>query len=361
MTESHRWLRSLLVMALLCIASALEAQRATWRMDTTPLMRLGASDAADEVLAAPVSATRLPNGNVVVGDVGEWALREYSPQGRVVKRYGRKGRGPGEISYLFYLFRCGDSLVTKDLQGPVSVFDLKGTFIRAFHLKTMPYRMAANAKMHFVAMGWEANNAIKGEVNRSPADYWLARADTNTEVQLGKMPGAERIGPLNYPLGREPRVAIGLTTAYVALGDSMEVRRFDLQGRPMTSLVDRFQRVSATHADLEAAREREIAMMGERSRQEITNRYAQMPLARYLPATRELVVDRDDNLWVEHFPRAASPTVRWTVFSPQGQVRATIDLPAVFDVYEVGRDYILGRYIDPNTSVPEVRLYRLRR
>jgi hypothetical protein len=298
---------------------------------------------------------------VVVGDLGAWALREFSPQGRVVKRFGRKGKGPGEIEYLFYMFRCGDSLVTKDLQGLVSVFNLNGTFVRAFQLKTTPYRMACNARMRFAVMGWEANNAIKSEVNRSPADYWLARADTNVETQLGKMPGAERIGQRPLPLGRDPRVAIGLTTAYVALADSLEVRRFDLEGRPLAPMLDRIPRVAATQADLDAEREREIAALGERARAAITRDYAVVPLARFLPATRELVVDRDDNLWVQHFPRAASPTVRWTVFSPQGQVRATIELPRVFDVYEVGRDYILGRYIDPNESVPEVRMYRLNR
>jgi hypothetical protein len=28
-------------------------------------------------------------------------------------------------------------------------------------------------------------------------------------------------------------------------------------------------------------------------------------------------------------------------------------------VYEIGRDYVLGRYIDPELEVPEVREYRL--
>ena len=44
-----------------------------------------------------------------------------------------------------------------------------------------------------------------------------------------------------------------------------------------------------------------------------------------------------------------------------GRVRATIALPAALEVYEIGRDYVLGRYIDADAAVPEVRLYRLMR
>jgi hypothetical protein len=39
----------------------------------------------------------------------------------------------------------------------------------------------------------------------------------------------------------------------------------------------------------------------------------------------------------------------------------TVTMPSALEVYEIGRDYVLGRYVDPDESVPEVRLYTLRR
>lgn len=342
----------------LALPAATSAQT-SWRVAPAPTVRIGTSERPDELLAAPAGATRLPSGNIVVGDLGDFALREFSPTGALIKRYARKGKGPGEVEYLAPLLRCGDSLLVNDIAGMVSMYSLHGTFVRAFRFKTTPYRLACNRSGHVVTMGWESNSNIRPEVNRSNAAYWIARTDSSSVVPLGTMPGSERIGPRPYPLGREPRVAIGATRAYVALADSFVVRVFALDGTPLPSLSAPFMRVTATQADMDAEREREIAMQGEKWRASIERSYATFPVPRFLPATRDLVVDSDANLWVQHYPRAASSMVAWTVFSAAGAVIANVNLPAALEVYEIGRDYILGRYIDPDEAVPEVRLYPL--
>jgi len=324
-------------------------------------VRIGTSDKPDELLAAPAGATRLPSGDIVVGDLGNFALREFTPKGALVQKYARKGKGPGEVEYLAPLLRCGDSLLVNDIAGMLSMYSLSGTFARAFRFKTMPYRFACNRTGHVVTMGWESNSNIRPEVNRSNAAYWIARTDTSANVPLGTMPGSERIGERPYPLGREPRVAIGPTRAYVALADSFVVRVFGLDGNALPSLSAPVARVAATQADMDAEREREIAMIGEKWRASLERAYAAYPLPRFLPATRELVVDSDANLWVQHYPRASAKTVTWTVFSVAGAIIANVTLPTALEVYEIGRDYVLGRYIDPDEGVPEVRLYPLAR
>ena len=97
----------------------------------------------------------------------------------------------------------------------------------------------------------------------------------------------------------------------------------------------------------------------ERARTIIERSYTTMTLPEYLPATRDLLVDAGGDVWVQHYPSAASATVRWTVFAPNGRVRATIMMPVALEIYEIGADYVLGRYIDPDEQVPEVRLYGL--
>lgn len=320
-------------------------------------------DAADASLAAPAGASRLPNGNIVVGDLGEYALKEFAPSGKLVKRYGRKGHGPGEISYLAPLLRCGESLVANDIDGLTSIFRPNGTFGRAFRMVPQPYRFRCNARMQFAVMGW--STGVKAGVYRQVAPYWIARADTSAIIPLGDLPGSERMGVPGgdgpYPLGREPRVAMGASRAYVALSDSFEVKAFGLNGKPLPSMFARVPRVVATTADLDAEKERQIAMMGEGTRAQIERAFAGTPLAKYLPSTRDLIVDSDDNLWVQHYPRASSQSVAWTVFSADGTMRATVLLPTALEVYEIGRDYVLGRYVDADESVPEVRLYALTR
>ncbi|MEQ1691326.1 MAG: hypothetical protein ABMA00_08585 [Gemmatimonas sp.] len=352
--------RAGLALGLALAPACASAQGASWRIQPTPEIRLGYGDVVAASLTAPVGASRLPNGNTLVGDRGDFALVEYSPKGEVLRKSGRKGKGPGEVTFLMNFLRCGDSLVTLDFDANrASVLNLEGKVGRTFRLKQLPYRSSCNARMQFLFMDTERNPSGRPVVNRPLLPYRILPADSSAGIALGDLPGIEQFGPSRYPLGRDPRVAIGRTRAYIALADSFEIRVFDMSGKPLPSYSLRMAQVEATQADLDAFKEDEIATMGEKSRPMYNQLYAKVPLAKYLPATRDLIVDADDNLWVQHYPRASSPLVRWTVFSPVGKVLATIALPRAFELYEAGRDYVLGRYIDPNESIPEVRLYRV--
>jgi hypothetical protein len=66
-------------------------------------------------------------------------------------------------------------------------------------------------------------------------------------------------------------------------------------------------------------------------------------------------------VWVQSYPSSREATVTWTVFRPNGTVAARLSLPATLDVFEIGRDYLLGQRIDADTDVPEVHLYRVTR
>lgn len=238
---------ALFTAALLLHAATLAAQRAprqgaqqpvrTWTVSSAPTVRVG--DSPTVSLAVLVGASRLPNGSILASDRSDFGLLLFDAKSQLVRRTGRKGKGPGEFSFLYSMMRCGDSSVTVDID-------------------------------------------------------------------------AQRVS---------------LTTA----------------------------------ADVQAEMEREIAVMGERSREMIEREYKGLPHAATLPATRELLVDVDDNLWVQHYPRAGLPSVRWSVFSSQGTAIATVQLPSDFELFKDGRNYVLGRYIDKDEQTPELRMYRLSR
>ena len=353
-------MRCIIIGIALGVSTTLSAQPSSWKLAPSPQVRIGTSERAELSLAAPAGATRLPNGNIVVGDLAEFAIREFTPSGALVKRYARKGKGPGEVGYLAPLMRCGSVLVANDITGPVSLFQLDGTFQRAFRFATPPYRSTCNASLHFAVMGWGASGDIKGGTNRPNVRYWIARTDTTREVLLATMPGGDRWGPNELmPLGREPRIAMSATRVYITLGDRLEVLAFDLSGKAQPSLSAPFTRGRVTKADIDAELERQVASLGERARTMLERSFASIKMPELLPATRDLLVDASGDVWVQHYPSAASATVRWSVFSPNGKVRATVPMPNALEVYEIGADYVLGRYIDPDELVPEVRVYRL--
>jgi len=49
------------------------------------------------------------------------------------------------------------------------------------------------------------------------------------------------------------------------------------------------------------------------------------------------------------------------VFDTNGALVAELDLPTHLEVFEIGADYVLGRYLDPAEAVPQVRLYHFKR
>jgi hypothetical protein len=345
----------------LAIESA-DAQSRAWTIDPAPTLRVGNGASEAEQFQAVVGATRLPNGHVLVGDRGDYSLLVFDERGAPVRKFGRKGKGPGEVSAISWLLRCGDTVVTSDITGSrVSMFSLNGDFVRSFRFTGVIYRSACGPTGRFVHYAWERDQDSKAGIYRALVPFWITRADSASGVPLGRFPGSERFNNSPLPVGKEPRVAIGRTHAYVALADSVFVRTFTFDGKEGAPLRLAASPVASTIADKRADMETMIAIVGEKARNSVETLYSSMPYAKTLPATRDLVVDTEGNLWVQRYPRGGAPTVRWDVFAPGGVVLASLQLPSTFELYEVGRDYVLGRYIDPNEGIPEVRSYRLRR
>jgi hypothetical protein len=86
-----------------------------------------------------------------------------------------------------------------------------------------------------------------------------------------------------------------------------------------------------------------------------------MPFPKTLPAFSSLLIDRSGLVWAQEHPRSTASTTAWTVFDAGGRRVSTISLPTHLEVYEIGDDYVVGRFLDPDASIPQVRVYRLRR
>lgn len=342
-----------------------------WTVSSTPTVRIGTGDSdTTGLLAFVTGATRLPSGSIIVADRAPFSLLEFDARGRFVRRFARKGSGPGEIDYPASLFRCGSQYLTNDIaNGPrINVYALNGTFLRAFRFRTPPgapavYNSACNPRGQFVHFAFENGGGIG--VYRKPVAFWVSGSDSTVSVTLGAFPGSERWGSKSgsrpLPLGRQPAVAIGRDRVYVGTADRYEINVFSTAGTPLPSITRAVASIAVTPADVEAALESEISQFGERNRKSITEQYAVMTLPKTLPPYRALIVDAADLLWVQDFPRTGSAGVTWRVFGTDGRSIAEVTLPASLEVYEIGLDYVLGRAIDENDGVPNVRLYALRR
>ncbi len=77
-----------------------------------------------------------------------------------------------------------------------------------------------------------------------------------------------------------------------------------------------------------------------------------------MPAYRSLVVDTEGNLWVEEYRRPGDDQPRWTVFNLDGEMLGLVETPPRFSIYQIGSDFVLGRWHD-DLDVEHVQLYEL--
>lgn len=347
-------------------------ERAAWMVDPTPLLDISDDDPGGEVaLGEAVHVARLPDGGVLVSDRGLHALRFFDAEGRFVRAVGRKGTGPGEFEYLATTWRCGDSLFVEDIGAArVSVHALDGTQSRAmptaeFAGGTDALHSACNADGLFVHHGWYPYREEQIGRQRSPVPVWLASAHGSDRVELGEVAGPE-YGAYGYGagpalLGRTPQLAIGRRAVYVGTADSGVVSVFSLAGEPAGERRLPGSPRRATDADLERAKR--LDSMGQSALQQRQTReeWALDTPPAYLPAYDALVVDADDHLWVRRYPAANEERVEWIVFDTDGTHVATVPLPALLTVHEVGRDYIAGIVQDPFSGTHAVRVLKLSR
>lgn len=357
---------------MLCAATAVSSARAQrLQIATSPRVRIGASEAQNALLTAVVGSTRMPDGRIVVANRGDYTLLEFDAQGALKRQVARKGRGPGEVFYPLFFMRCGASLFVGDIEADRTLeFSADLSVKRTFRFAGQSYRRACNESGRFVHMGWERSTDMRGGPFRGTTQYWVSGPDSLPGKPLGTLAGSERFGVTDggkvrgtgpLVLGREPFVAIGAQTAYVALADSLHILAFAFDGAARPALRASYTPVRSTAADVDAAIEARIAQIGEQARPRVTQEFRDMPRPATLPATRDILVDATGAVWVQRYPRAGAHSVAWSVFASSGAVLGQLELPAALVVHEIGRDYVLGLYVDADTGQPEVRMYALTR
>lgn len=353
-------------------ASSDDTGAATWRVDSVPLLTLGA-DESDSLLSFGhvAGATRQSNGDIIVADRPTFSIRTYSSDGSYLRAFGREGSGPGEIGYLASLDQCGDLLYIKDiLSQQYHIYETGGAFVRSIRIdtpegQTVPYKSSCNDDGIFVHNGWESHATFAEGPGRRRGlvPYWLTGPDGMMLRQLDSFPGSERLihegGSGPHPLGKEPVLALTENRVYVGSADSLAITVLDLEGNRLATIAKPSIILATTPDDIARYKLLDTLGKSEDDRNWSMRNWERVEFPPTVPAYTALLIDHADNLWVRLFPRAPSATVRWLVFSPSGEEIGSLDLPMEMTVHEIGDDYILGSGVDLVDETPRVWLYRL--
>lgn len=381
------WLQRLLLM--LCLTTlvacggdgASEQAARLWQVDSLPMLSIGEDEEPEDpaaTLERITGATRLPNGSVLVSDLGENALKEFDGNGALVRALGRRGAGPGEVTYAARMFRCGDSLYVYDIDGDrTSLFTLDGEYVRRFSFNTpegerVPYSAgsACNASGAFVHYGWGDLSAGRPGVHRGRVPLWLTATPDGPATTIDSIAGSERwgrtvggqfVGTGPLPLGKQPVSGIGAARAYAGTADSFHVHVYDLAGNAFEPLRRDIPLAPLTPEDVAEYKARQLDAAAESRRAALERELEEFVFPTTKPAYIALLVDREDHVWLQHPHEVGARTSTWSVFDSAGNFVTEVLMPRALEPLEIGRDYVLGRYLDPETALPLVRLYRLRR
>jgi hypothetical protein len=268
-----------------------------------------------------------------------------------------------------------------DINGyQTSVFGLDGTFARTFRFGAgsqgsgqTPYRSACNDRGRFAHFGWSQSEYRAGDptVFRPKVPFWTSGADSVVGVVLDSFPGSERVVRLSgdgTPVGDGPRmfgrqtvIAMGSDRLFIGTAEGPEIFAVRLDDLSIDTIQLGWTPAPLTPEAVAAEKAIRLATSPADRHAGIERDFAEHPFPDTLPPYSDLLVDSDDMLWVRGVPAAAGAPVQWTVVSAAGVPTAIVELPNFLTVFEVGQDYVLGRYVDPIESIPEVRIYRLSR
>ena len=86
--------------------------------------------------------------------------------------------------------------------------------------------------------------------------------------------------------------------------------------------------------------------------------YRNMEFPKTFPAYSRLLLDKLGNLWVQCYLRPGESQPAWNVFGSEGMQIAEVSTPPGLHVYEIGANYVLGKWQD-ELDIEHVRIFAL--
>jgi hypothetical protein len=327
-----------------------------------------------------VGAARLHDGAIAVGDNQSSEIRIFDSSGKHLRSFGRRGTGPGEFDFLWYLWRIGDTLVGFDRRGVGQAFSHDGQ-----HIRTIPRPRSTTGERvqpvgvmtagFLIAFAIDASEPPDG---RSTTHATLVMVDSGSAISsLGRFPARERIRqgtgrPHTVIFGPAAHVAVFETRVCIGYSDRFAFECFAPRGTDRLRVeVGDWPAKKVSDADRQAFYAGvDFANPGERGTAYRTEIRRVAPFADRFPAFGRLVASRNGDVWVGPLTLAdvRGTTINpvpeeatfWQAFSPTGRWLSQVKLPARFRLLEAGNDYVLGVSSTPD-GVESIAVYTLDR
>jgi hypothetical protein len=355
-----------------------------WRVEARPLVDIGAVEAEPMYeFSDVIGVLRLGDGRVAVANMASGEIRFYDRTGKFLHAAGRKGAGPGEFKQLMGIRPLpNDTIVADDSRDRLLVFSGDGRYVREM-------RTGGRERS---PVGWFSDGSWVGwnpMLRQSPdkTGEWVdstefARYAPSGEKlnSFGRLPFVRqaRTGRYSSPVefSARPSMAVGNNHFYHNHSDDYEIDVYDATGKLVKRIRRAWTPIPVEKIDLDRYHDAFVNAPGESGgstpefKQFREGRFKEMVFSKTFPAHGQMVFDRAGNLWVAETQRPTGEVMsnrfatpgrqprNWSVFDPQGRWLGQVQTPARFFVFDIGADYIAGKYLD-EFDVEHVRVYAL--
>ena len=358
--------------------------------------RLQIGSLGDEVtgLYRVTDVARLPDDGIAIANSGTGEIKLFGSSGRFLHSLGGLGGGPGEFGRLESIGVTPDGHIRAyDGQaGRVSTFDPgRRALVESMTLTVSPDLYSLAGMRRATVIGWLRDgtlvayyDTLEGEAipdrdgwthrqwmsnihffDRGESSEILATVSGgHTWTMVNRTgEGSVRMQGVSNPF--LPTFHTATEGEIVAFGNTerFDIRMLDSGG----SVVRIVRREEGRRPVSEGQRERwvsgrlsEIDNDGtERSRRQRAL-FDDIPFPDSLPAFEALSLQEGGRLWVREtgLDGPAAAMARWSAFDSGGQPLGVVEMPAGFQPFEIGTDYVLGLWKDA-LGVEYVQLYDL--
>jgi hypothetical protein len=341
-----------------------------WRLGPA-LVQVGhQEDPSGLELSRVNGAVRLADGRLVVANSASSELIFLRPDGRVERRAGRQGEGPGEFTFLAGIGQMPDGqLWAADFrQRVIHLFDPVGRYARTVSLKEFlvpgglfPAGVLGDGRFVLFSAATPLGGPAAGF---DSTDIIVLDPRTGASRTIARVPKTDFGDPLGTKTFGAPLIlAVGPTEIWWGFGDRFSVHRLNPEGRRIGGLSRRVEPVPLTgslwsqylEARLAAGRQAgqtAAALEQMRQRLEASTRPSHLPLF------SEAILDDLGHLWIKDYALAGAIEPSWHVFDRTGTWVTSLRLPTRLRPMQIGADWILGVERDAE-GVESVVVYRL--
>ena len=366
---------------------------AEWRLAASPAVDVGSDRDASPELFRVEDVIGLGDGFAAINAASSEVLL-FDAGGRLLRRIGGRGAGPGEFTRLRSLYRCGgDTLAVNDVTR-VTYFDVHGNLVRTQSVvpaqaDEFPRIQGSASDCTLLVMsGSSTPGPARAMTTRRSSHAFWAGLDRAPRDTIGFFPGQELVGTiidgidqfLYLPWGIDGVSAVAGHRFYFGSSDRAEIHVY-ARGSGLVQIIRwPWEPRPVSAEDRRLYDEKRLWLLERFSSgtqvAPLLSEVSGIPTTK--PVFRSFLVDDEGNLWVRRYPdfiagrpdlydrdvplRYSPPPGEvpevYAVFDAAGRWLGEVDVPADLIVRSVYRNQVIGVWKD-ELDVEHVRVYRL--